>query len=45
MEGTQTEYKEQIATLIGEKVQLFDDLVQVCTNTYMRGKDQEQDVA
>ena len=45
VEGTQTEYKEQIATLIGEKVQLFDDLIPVCTNTYIHGEDQEQDAA
>ena len=45
VEGTQTEYKEQIATLIGEKVQLFDDLIPVCTNTYIHGKAQEQDAA
>ena len=45
VEGTQTEYKEQIATLIGENVQLFDDLIPVCTNTYIHGEDQEQDAA
>ena len=33
IDGTQTIYKEQIDTLIGEKVQLFDDLIPVCTNT------------
>ena len=44
VEGTQTIYKEQINTLIGEKVQLFDDLIPVCTNTYIH-EGQEQDIA
>ena len=44
IDGTQTIYKEQIDTLIGEKVQLFDDLIPVCTNTYIH-EGQEQDIA
>lgn len=44
VDGTQTIYKEQIDTLIGEKVQLFDDLLPVCTNTYIY-EDQEKDAA
>ena len=44
VDGTQTIYKEQIDTLIGEKVQLFDDLIPVCTNTYIY-EDQEKDAA
>ena len=37
VEGTQTIYKDQIASLIGEKVKLFDNLIPVCTNTYIQG--------
>lgn len=44
VDGTQTIYKEQIDTLISEKVQLFDDLIPVCTNTYIY-EDQEKDAA
>lgn len=33
IEGTGTVFKDQVATLIGEKVQLFDGLKLVCENT------------
>jgi transposase len=32
--GTSTVFKDQIATLIGEKIQLFDGLKLICDNTF-----------
>ena len=43
--GTHTEYKDQISSLIGEKVQLYDDLVPLCENTFVRGEPENQDAA
>lgn len=34
IKGTDGAFKEQISQLIGEKIQLFDDLELVCENTY-----------
>ena len=36
--GTENTFKEQVARLIGEKVQLFDDLEQTSENTYASTK-------
>lgn len=35
IEGADSAYKNQIASLIGEKVQLFDDLQPLCQNTFV----------
>lgn len=32
--GASTVFKDQIATLIGEKIQLFDGLKLICDNTF-----------
>lgn len=45
MDGTETVYKEPIARLIGEKVQLFDDLVPLGENTFIHSKHKEQTAA
>ena len=36
IDGTQTIYRDEIDTLIGDGVQLFDDLVPICENTFAR---------
>ncbi len=41
-ESTHTTYKEQISSLIGENIQLFDDLVSVCTTTHTQENAQKQ---
>lgn len=43
--GTESVFKDQISKLIGEKIQLFDDLELVCNNTYERPKKQEKTAA
>ena len=43
--GTETTYKDQVAKLIGEKVQLYDDLVPLCENTFIKESTQKQAVA
>ena len=45
MNGTETIYKEPIARLIGEKVQLFDDLVPISENAFIHSKHEDQAVA
>lgn len=45
IEGTDTVYKDQIASLIGEKVQLFDDLRPLCPNTFIPRESDVQAVA
>lgn len=45
IDGTHTVYKEQILSLIDEKVQLYDELVPLCSNTFVKGKPGKQDVA
>ena len=45
IEGTHTEFKEQISSLIGEKMQLYDDLAPLCENTFVSGKPKDQEVA
>ena len=45
IDGTHTEYKDQISSLIGENVQLYDDLVPLCENTFVSGKPENQDAA
>lgn len=36
VDGTGSIYKDQVTKLIGEKVQLYDDLTPVCENTFTR---------
>ena len=38
IENTETVFKEQISSLIADKVQLFDDLEPICENTYASRK-------
>jgi len=38
-------FKEQVSQLIGEKVQLFDDLEPVCENTFSKPKHRKRPVA
>ena len=38
IDNTETVFKEQISSLIAEKVQLFDDLEPICENTYASRK-------
>ena len=38
IENTETVFKEQISSLIADKVQLFDDLEPICENTYASHK-------
>ena len=38
IDNTETVFKEQISSLIAEKVQLFDDLEPICENTYASHK-------
>lgn len=38
IENTETVFKEQISSLIADKVQLFDDLEPICGNTYASRK-------
>ena len=45
IDETQTVYKDEISSLIGEKVQLFDDLIPVCENTFIRRKSPRKNVA
>ena len=45
IEGTHTVFKDQIATLIGEKVQLFDDLKPVCENSFTVPKQTDNNAA
>ena len=45
IEGTDSMYQDQIATLIGEKVQLFDNLQPLCENTYVPQKPSNQAAA
>ena len=45
VDGTHTVYKEQISSLIDEKVQLYDDLVPLCTNTFIQGTPKDQAAA
>jgi transposase len=41
---TTTTYRNQIESLIGEKVQLFDDLIPLCENTFIH-QDSEKPLA
>ena len=43
--GTSTVFKEQIVTLIGEKIQLFDDLKLICDNTFTVQKQEDDQAA
>ena len=43
--GMDNRYKQQIDNLIGEKVQLYDDLMKVCDNTFISPKSQEIEAA
>jgi len=43
--GTSTVFKDQIATLIGEKIQLFDGLKLICDNTFTIQKQEDDQVA
>jgi len=45
IDGTHTVHKEKISSLIDEKVQLYDDLVPLCTNTFIKGNPENQDAA
>ena len=45
IDGTHTEYKDQISSLIGENVKLYDNLVSLCENTFVSGKPENQDAA
>ena len=45
IEGTGTVFKDQVATLIGGKVQLFDGLKQVCENTLSAQKQADDQAA
>ena len=40
IDGTDNIFKDQVAKLIGEKIQLYDNLVPVCENTFS-AKNQE----
>ena len=41
--STDSAHKDQIASLIGEKVQLFDDLEPLCQNTFVAQKNEIQE--
>ena len=45
VDSTHTVYKEQISSLIDEKVQLYDNLVPLCTNTFVKEEPKDQGVA
>lgn len=45
IDGTHTIYKGQISSLIDEKVQLYDNLVPLCINTFVRDNQKVQDAA
>lgn len=45
IEGTDTIYRDQISSLVGEKVQLFDDLRPLCPNTFIPQKEEIQAAA
>ena len=45
IDGTNTIFKDQINTLIGEKVQLFDDLEIICENTFTISKQEDNNAA
>ena len=43
--GMDSRYKQRIENLIGEKVQLYDDLMKVCDNTFIFPESQEKEAA
>ena len=43
--GTDNVFKEQISRLLGEKIQLFDELQLICENTYSTPKEAENQAA
>ena len=43
--GTDNIFKEQISRLLGEKIQLFDELQLICENTYSTPKEAENQAA
>ena len=45
IENTETVFREQISSLIADKVQLFDDLEPICENTYASRKHGADQVA
>lgn len=45
IDGTESRYKQRIENLIGEKVQLYDDLMKVCDNTFILPVSQEKEAA
>lgn len=45
VDGTETTYKKEISKLIGEKIQLYDDLVPLCENTFIMQKTENHEAA
>ena len=45
IEGTDSTCRDQISSLIGEKVHLFDDLQPLCQNTFVKRKPADQEAA
>lgn len=45
IEGTDSSYRNQLSSLIDEKVQLFDDLRPLCENTFVKQKSADQEAA
>ena len=45
IDGTDNIFKDQVAKLVGEKIQLYDNLVPVCENTFTAGNQEETQAA